>query len=656
MASGSVIVPPGEAAMPLNFIYACSVCCYTFADVYEGHNKTVEGFSDGINPKERLVTHLYLASCCHVFCGSHLEGGAPPFHPEGQRPKAPCPTCVREKKDSEPRDLYSIRGFHRNEHDPMIPPAWFDAPPINFNGNEKDIEALRVLVASRRSVLDANILQFQYLALVRYCQNVHATRKPLQDALAQAEQKLTSIQDLTSKEHAKVLTLQQENQILEDIKQKYESAKVELERLHAVEREVEQYRRLDVNPKDLETFKNNKDAIRHYLKLVPTLIEQNDKMRKRLASLGFAMALEPVPNLKGFDLNALNDDGGINCDYFDTSETSLPNTTSSQTAGRSAGRSAQTHGNAIAASSSPFIQRPLKRQRVDSPLPNNTQVEPPTSRDAMPPPQKPVSRMRSVRKMFPTLKKKFTGAHFSKASAYDFRGVNDVHMYEDGPWDSTVSVSATNGPTFMQHEAVREDTQYMSGALPAESPQHGANQRGSQLFSSVGAENDEANFTFRSSSPVKMDNATGSHRPVQLPSEPSYIRLMDGLSRDNGVELGLKDPRDYAPSSFDQFHSSGRDTPYLQDPRSNIELGARDERYQGSLYRYQSPHELPHFRTNDSNSTHATHTNHMDGTYQDILRSPLTPAPKLLNRPGRQIDIFKSFRRLSVSKASDDHA
>jgi hypothetical protein len=75
MASGSVTVPPGEAATPLNFIYACSVCCYTFADVYEGHNKTVEGFSDGINPKERLVTHLYLASCCHVFCGSHLEGG-----------------------------------------------------------------------------------------------------------------------------------------------------------------------------------------------------------------------------------------------------------------------------------------------------------------------------------------------------------------------------------------------------------------------------------------------------------------------------------------------------------------------------------------------------------------------------------------------------
>lgn len=75
MTSGSVTVPPGEAVAPLNFIYACSVCCYTLADVYEGHDETVQGFSDGINPKDRLVTHLYLASCCHVFCGSHLEGG-----------------------------------------------------------------------------------------------------------------------------------------------------------------------------------------------------------------------------------------------------------------------------------------------------------------------------------------------------------------------------------------------------------------------------------------------------------------------------------------------------------------------------------------------------------------------------------------------------
>lgn len=59
----------------LNFIYACSVCGVTFADIHESHNETVQGLSDGINPKERLVTKLYLSGCSHVFCGKHIEGG-----------------------------------------------------------------------------------------------------------------------------------------------------------------------------------------------------------------------------------------------------------------------------------------------------------------------------------------------------------------------------------------------------------------------------------------------------------------------------------------------------------------------------------------------------------------------------------------------------
>lgn len=75
MASGVPSAPQESAKSPLNFIYACSVCCATFADAYEGQNETVQGLSDGINPKDRLVTKLYLGSCCHVFCGKHIEGG-----------------------------------------------------------------------------------------------------------------------------------------------------------------------------------------------------------------------------------------------------------------------------------------------------------------------------------------------------------------------------------------------------------------------------------------------------------------------------------------------------------------------------------------------------------------------------------------------------
>jgi hypothetical protein len=76
MAQSAPIAPPSnESIAPLNFVYACSVCCAIVADAYEGHDQTVEGLSDGINPKDRVVTRTYLASCCHVVCSKHLEGG-----------------------------------------------------------------------------------------------------------------------------------------------------------------------------------------------------------------------------------------------------------------------------------------------------------------------------------------------------------------------------------------------------------------------------------------------------------------------------------------------------------------------------------------------------------------------------------------------------
>jgi hypothetical protein len=84
---------------------------------------------------------------------------------------------------------------------------------------------------------------------------------------------LAAIQDIATKEHDKVVTLQRDNEKLQAAVEMNENLKAEVERLRGVDQENEQYRRLDVNPKDLATFKNNKDAIRHYLKLVPTLIE-----------------------------------------------------------------------------------------------------------------------------------------------------------------------------------------------------------------------------------------------------------------------------------------------------------------------------------------------------------------------------------------------
>jgi len=75
---------------------------------------------------------------------AHKVVTGPPFHPAGKRPKAPCPVCIKEKKDTTERELYSIRGFHKDEYDPQIPPSWFTAPPIRLDGSGKEMEALRV--------------------------------------------------------------------------------------------------------------------------------------------------------------------------------------------------------------------------------------------------------------------------------------------------------------------------------------------------------------------------------------------------------------------------------------------------------------------------------------------------------------------------------
>ena len=56
-------------------------------------------------------------------------------------------------------------------------------------------------------------------------------------------------------------------------KDEFEAMKAEAERLQSIEQELERFRKLNLNPRDIETFVKNKSAIRHYLNLVPMLLE-----------------------------------------------------------------------------------------------------------------------------------------------------------------------------------------------------------------------------------------------------------------------------------------------------------------------------------------------------------------------------------------------
>ncbi|USP76692.1 uncharacterized protein yc1106_03966 [Curvularia clavata] len=619
MSSPIEKVPMEPSVAPLNFIFACSLCGASFADIYEGHDETVLGLSDGINPKDRLVTRLFLANCSHVFCSGHLEGGGAPFHSAKERPRAPCPVCVKDKGNHEPQFLYSVRGFNRGEYDPLIPPSWFISPPLRLDCSGKEMDALR----------------FQYIALIRYCQKNYATRKPLEQALTDSERKLGTMRKLASEEHAKVLSLKKENeqlqmqlealqvevQRLQSIEQKleqlqlqkdqFEAMKAEVKRLQSIEQKLEHFRNLNVNPRDLETFLKNKSAIRHYLNIVPMLMDQNEKMQKRLGQLGFAMPLEPIPNFKGDDPSALDSYEALRNIDDAASGAMLQKTASSHTAGRSTHAS----GRVGTTSSSPFAQRPMKRQRLDSPLPKNVQIEHPSGRHEMPPPAKPLSRMQSMRSIFPGLRKKFSTDRSSPVVQGREGDDRNIQIIQDNGRCQTAK-------SIRQHvrDVLHGEPQYMSGALPVEKPS-------------------------------ELSDLGSPQRVAQLSAEPSYIRLMDVLSNDNEVELELKDPRENSCSGY-QGDNMKRQVVYAYKSQPGL---------QGEE-RWGSGHDAFHQASNKSSVSSGTYCHHPQYEPTDMYANRdhnqpdvghATPASER-HYLGNPIDtVFKSFRDLSVSKATE---
>ncbi|EMD62634.1 hypothetical protein GGP41_003458 [Bipolaris sorokiniana] len=632
MGSTSEKGPMGLGSAPLNFIYSCSLCSATFADVYEGHNESVRGLSDGINPKDRLVTRLFLANCCHVFCSNHLEGGGPHFHSDKERPKAPCPVCIKEKGDSEPQFLYSIRGFNKNEYDPMIPSSWFTAPPIRLDGNGKEMDALR----------------FQYIALIRYCQNTYATRKPLEQTLKKSKKNLADMRNLVAEEHVKMTGLRKEVEKLKAQKDQFEATQAEVQRLQGIEQEFEQLRSLNVNARDLKTFIMNKSAIRHYLKLVPMLMEQNEKMQKRLAQLGFAMHMQPVPNFKGVDPSVFDSDETLaRDDHRDFNEV-LRKATSSHTVGGYAHASDKVG----TMPSSSHLRRPGKRQRLDSPLSKDMQVDFSPGRQPMPPPEKPLSRMQSMRKIFPALRKKFASDRSSLLADENLGVVRGVQMYKDANWQgaNTTRQEARN--------EIHSEPPYMSGALPMEQQSQHLGSRSPQPNAKIGLYEHQSDFTFRASSPPKAESYNKRYHPVQLPIEPSYVRLMDGLSCGDEVELGLKDPRDNAGLDH-QGDGSNRQVRHVYENQPVLQTTYRQKLWSpGNLSLHSSPYGSSasvetYQRPPQSRPTNVS-TNRL---YNGPNLGRAQPSSKKYHHPGNSIEsVFKSFRRLSVSKINDGKA
>jgi hypothetical protein len=258
-------------------------------------------------------------------------------------------------------------------------------------------------------------------------------------------------------------------------------------------------------------------------------------MKERLASLGFAMALEPIAKSPK-----------LSSDVFDEPLESkenhpvknrwfrAPNLT--RTTGRPSNDTVEQMHDSQG--------RPTKRQRIDSPFPRNLQTNM-SSRDAMPPPSKALSHMTSMRKIIPTLRKKLSHNRSIPTPHQASRHDNDAEMSEDGHYGgATTSQLGERSHHVPTQSGMRQNRPLISGAMPTQ-PEYGlTDPRESILLRSVGISENKSDFTFRATSPVTTDTQMNRYQPLQLPKEPSYMRIMDGISRDNELEIGLRDPRE----------------------------------------------------------------------------------------------------------------
>lgn len=304
------------------------------------------------------------------------------------------------------------------------------------------------------------------------------------------------------------------------------------------------------------------------------MYRQNRKMRERLASLGFAMALEPVPNHTQLTSDGIHEIESIaRACTEDQRHLRIP--PSSHTVGRTANTSGHTANSQ---------ERPLKRQRVDSPLPRDMQTDAPSSRDIMPPPAKSLSRMRSVRGLIPTIRKKLTS---SRSSPKD-TGNSSAYVR---PYRKKVNLPG-NQPTDQEHWGGGSRPHNDVNNLCTEAPRNFPTQIPSAQCQGMGLAGSQANmteFSFRAPSPVKMSDRRSRDRPGQLPTEPSYIRLMDGLSYDDGIELDLKDPRLDTRNGQKVNTLMTQSLTPTQEMSNNADFGPRSRWALGHAFLHQSP-------------------------------------------------------------------
>lgn len=374
-------------------------------------------------------------------------------------------------------------------------------------------------------------------------------------------------------------------------------------------------------------------------------------MQDRLASLGFAMTLDPVPVFDGplpFEEDCISDQ-----DEDADVQMESRNTTSSHTVGRSA-PNLLNHGRTIQEEprfSPP--RRPLKRSRIDSPAQVNNTRTAPSSRDMMPPPSGPLSKMKSIRKMIPSLRKRLSSGRSSTSSPRKPVDDPDTRMHDSGDWQANANIRQQSSDIDNRPPTRHGPLAYnnpnalgMRGAEHDRSTNNPAPQQ-SGLLTGLGIHSNQSAFTFEAPS----HSAIPGQQPGALPSERSYIRLLDPLGHDTRLDLALEDPRESNTEDNSKNYHSKQQVHPIQPIREQQEklrrnapkLQIRDQQRPwnfGHAFLEQSPinanqtsahlHLGPHYaRDGDAVISHRR---------DNDLPNPTTPAPARFQRPVTEVD------------------
>lgn len=308
-------------------------------------------------------------------------------------------------------------------------------------------------------------------------------------------------------------------------------------------------------------------------------------MRARLSSLGFAMALEPIPNLKKLDIHMIDDESNSPNHRTPASATTSRRTTINND------DTEMTHmSGALNPPEDPVSTRPAKRQRVASL--EEMQEKSSTDRELMPPPRQTLSRKLSVRKIIPTLRRKFNVRTPRLSTDRSHEG----EMYSD----NREPITPHDSDSVVEHRRVigaSDDASFpiASQNTPLQAFQDPKSSRVTNVTNS--------NFTFRSPSANAIQSDYRSQ--ARLPQERSYLRLMDGLSYNDGIELGLQDPRQNM--TYDVQPSNGHIPSLISPELLQYDQPVREQ----SMWRSG----FPHFRRKPIETSVPPHETFQRGAY-----------------------------------------